>query len=382
VNEATQQNTETILIVDDQPEVAELLSITLAKRGYHVHTEHGGEAALQWLQAEVPDLILLDVGMPRIDGYDVCRSIKADRRLKDVPVIFVSAIQDVEIKTQAFKVGGVDYITKPYQREEVLVRVRTHLDVRRRQIELEQMQQAKDDMLRIVSHDLKNPLGAILNAEKLLALTLRDAIRTNPTARESIEIIERNVGKMLSLIRDLLDVARLEGVMEWRVERVQLTPYLEKHLRDFRLEARGKQIELRFSPPAQDAEVWLSPQRFSQVLQNLLSNAIKYTPEGGTVELLAAVEPERFVLSVRDTGLGIPAEAMPRLFEKFYRVSTPEHLEQTGTGLGLSIVKTIVEQHQGQIYVESEAGQGSAFTIVIPRLEPHPIAADLHAAQA
>lgn len=368
---STTETSESILIVDDQPEIAELLSLTLSRRGYTVHSAYGGEKALDWLHTETPDLILLDVGMPKMDGYDVCRRIKSDKRLKDIPVIFVSAIQDADIKSQAFKVGGVDYITKPYQREEILARVRTHLDTRRRQVELERTQQLKDDVLRMVSHDLKNPLSAILNAEKLLALTLRDSIRTNATARESIEIIERNVGKMLSLIRDLLDMARLEGAIEVQPEPVALVPYLEKHLRDFMLEAKGKQIELRFSPPEhQDVQVWIAPQRFAQVLQNLLSNAIKYTPEGGVVELLAMVEPAQFAICVRDTGLGIPADAIPHLFEKFYRVGTPEHLDQPGTGLGLSIVKAVVEQHQGHIYVESEPGQGSAFTVVIPCLEP------------
>ena len=364
---------EHILIVDDQPELADILAVTLGKRGYRVDCAYDGEQALQWLRTNLPDMILLDVAMPRIDGYDVCRAIKADKRLKDIPVIFVSAIQDVEVKAQAFKVGGVDYITKPYQREEILARVRTHLDLRKRQTELEQIHQLKDDVLRMVSHDLKNPLSAILNAEKLLAMTLREPLRTNATARESLDIIERNVGKMLSLIRDLIDMARIEGNIDMHTEPVQISTYLQKHVNEFRLEAKGKNIELRLVTPPETMQVWLSPQRFGQVLSNLLSNAIKYTLDGGTVELAAGIENNEFIVAVRDNGLGIPDEALPHLFEKFYRVPTTEHLEQTGTGLGLSIVKSIVEQHNGKVYVETEYGKGTTFTIVIPCLEPVPV---------
>jgi two-component system, sensor histidine kinase and response regulator len=361
---------EHILIVDDQPELADILSVTLAKRGYEVNCSYDGEDALTWLRTNLPDLILLDVAMPRMDGYELCRALKTDKRLKDIPVIFVSAIQDVEVKAKAFKVGGVDYITKPYQREEILARVRTHLDLRKRQVELEHIHQLKDDVLRMVSHDLKNPLSAILNAEKLLAMTLREPLRTNATARESLDIIERNVGKMLSLIRDLIDMARIEGNIDMHTEPVQINTYLQKHLNEFRLEAKGKNIELRLTALPEDVQVWLSPQRFGQVLSNLLSNAIKYTPDGGIVELAAGVEGTEFILAVRDNGFGIPDDALPHLFEKFYRVPTAEHLEQSGTGLGLSIVKSIVEQHNGKIYVETEYGKGTTFTIVIPCLEP------------
>ncbi|MBX3081526.1 MAG: HAMP domain-containing histidine kinase [Anaerolineae bacterium] len=364
---------EHILIVDDQPELTDILSVTLAKRGYAVDCVYDGEQALVWLRSNTPDLILLDVAMPRLDGYEVCRTIKADNRLKDIPVIFISAMQDIGVKQQAFKVGGVDYITKPYQREEVLARVRTHLDLRRRQVELEHIHQLKDDVLRMVSHDLKNPLSAILNAQKLLNMTLREPLRTNGTARESLEIIERNVGKMLSLIRDLIDMARIEGNIDMHLEPVQVNSYLLKHLNEFKLEAKGKNIDLRLVSPPDGVQVWLSPLRFGQVLTNLLSNAIKYTPDGGIVELAAGIEGNDFVLAVRDNGLGIPDEALPHLFEKFYRVPTEAHLEQTGTGLGLSIVKSIVDQHNGRVYVDTEYGKGTTFTVSIPCLEPVPV---------
>jgi two-component system, sensor histidine kinase and response regulator len=317
-----------------------------------------------------PDIILMDVNMPGKNGYEVCSALKASPRFNGIPVVFISAIHDTEVKTQAFKVGGVDYITKPVHRDEVLARVRTHLDTRRRQVEMERLQQQKDDMLRMVSHDLKNPLSSILNAEKLLALKLRDVIADSPMVAESLDIIERNVGKMMSLIRDLLDVSRVESTVEIQMEPVWASAYLNKHLNDFKLEAKGKRIELRFVPLTPDVQVWLAPRRFGQVLTNLISNAIKYTREGGTVEVAATVEAQQFVIGVRDNGLGIPTTAIPHLFDKFYRVPTDAHLEQNGSGLGLAIVKTIVEQHNGKIYVESVLGQGTTFTVAIPCVEP------------
>jgi signal transduction histidine kinase len=362
-----------LLIVDDQPVNADLLTIMLRNRGYETITAYSGEDALKAVATTPVDLILLDVSMPIMDGYEVCRILKADERFRDIPVIFVSAISDVRVKVEGFQVGGIDYITKPFQREELLVRVRTHLEMRSRQLEIERLQrqeivrlqevnQLKDDLLQMVSHDLKSPLSAIKGGIAVLEMTLGSTIQTNERANSSLDIIRRSTNRMLQLVLNVLDAARLEGQLVARYESINLIPFLRQHLEDVKYAAQAKHIEMKFSPPPGDCQVALAPHLFTQVIDNLLANALKYTSAGGSVELSAEVTETEVAITVSDTGKGIPEDAIPHLFDKFFRVDP----DVTGTGLGLSIVKSIVDLHEGHVFVESRVGQGSRFTVTIP----------------
>ena len=362
-----------LLIVDDQPVNADLLTTILQNRGYATVTVYSGAEALAAVETHPIDLVLLDVSMPVMDGYQVCAALKADVRFSAIPVIFVSAISDVRVKVEGFQVGGVDYITKPYQREELLVRVHTHLELRRHQQEIERLQQQeiirlqevsklKDDLLQMVSHDLKSPLSAIKGGIAVLEMTLGTTIQSNQRANTSLDIIRRSTNRMLQLVLNVLDVARLEGRLIARYETVNLIPFLQQHIEDIKYAAQAKQLQLNFSPPTGDCQVALAPHLFTQVIDNLLANAIKYTPAGGTVELAVDVTETSVAISVIDSGIGIPTEAVPHLFEKYFRVDA----DFSGTGLGLAIVKSIVELHEGTVTVESTFGQGSRFTVTIP----------------
>jgi signal transduction histidine kinase len=363
-----------IVVVDDTPANLQVLASMLAERGYKVRPSTSGRIALQSIRLAPPDLILLDIRMPEMDGYQVCEELKLDEKLRDIPVLFISALHETDNKVRAFRVGAVDYITKPFQFEEVVARVETQLELYWQKQEIkrlreedrlyyEKLSQMKDAVVRTASHDLKNPLCLVLGAAHLL---VEHVAPDDEEGQRLVSMIQRGTNRMEMLITDLLDLARIETGLALNMQILPLNDFLRINLEDFSQQAQNKNITLRFSPLHKDISLAYDPNRLSQVLHNLLSNAIKYTREGGWVELATEVSDNVVRIHISDSGLGIPAEDIPHLFEKFHRVDMPEHMAIEGTGLGLSIVESIVKQHGGRIKVQSELGVGSTFSILLP----------------
>lgn len=369
-------NRGTILIVDDVLENVEVLIRILHREGYDISIAQDGKTALEKTAMSKPDLILLDVLMPGgMDGFEVCEKLKNDDATRDIPVIFVTALTNTIYIVKGLEAGAVDFITKPYRAKEVLARVTTHLTIRRQKQEIERLREQdqlyfqklsemKDDVMRMTSHDLKNPLNNVKTAVHLLR---RHGRIDDHTGLEYLSLLESSADQMLGLITSLLDIARLETGQALKLQDVSLNEFLRDNLFVFSLPARARKLSLRYEPVPDDMTLYIDPERMEQVLQNLLSNAMKYTPDGGNIMLRAEIEPERVTLIVEDTGLGIPQNDIPHLFDKFYRVSNNSHKQIEGTGLGLSIVKSIVEQHGGKIWVESDLGKGSKFCISLPK---------------
>lgn len=350
-----------ILIVDDTPANLSVLLNMLTQHGYKVRPAINGDIALTAVRNELPDLILLDIRMPGKDGYQVCRELKSDAATRDVPIIFISALDDIDDKVKAFQSGGVDYITKPFQLEEVLARVQTHLMLQEQRRSIQDLSDFKDEMLRIVSHDLKNPISIIQGYAELLESDLADE-----RLRDYVANIRRSSQKMLNLVMDLLDMARAESNIPLELRQAAIEPVLAECVKSYTLPAQQRHIELVYEPPADDVVLWLDPDRFAQVINNLISNGIKYTAEGGRVTVSTAVQPNEFVIRISDNGAGVPKAALPRLFDKFYRVKTSQPTSVEGTGLGLAIAKAIVDKHHGKITVESQEGKGSTFYVTLP----------------
>jgi signal transduction histidine kinase len=367
---------ELILAVDDTPANLHLLTGILLASGYAVRMAEDGTSALEMARSLPFDLILLDIQLPDFDGFEICKQLKADPATRDVPVIFISAFSDTENILRGFDLGGVDYITKPFQVKEVLARVATHLTIVRQRKQIvalreldrqryEMLDEMKNRFIQMATHDLRNPLNVILGYAVMLegAQCSEDDLAF---VRESAREIQKSTAKMRGLVTDILDLASMEARSALQLAPVSLTPFLSGCLKGFFPIANQKQIELIFQPPDDEVSVLLDAPRFERVMDNLVSNAIKYTPAGGLIEVCVHPDHDQVALEVSDTGLGIPDEDLPRLFEAFFRVATPEHLEVEGTGLGLSIVKSIVEQHGGKIGVTSQLGQGSTFTVSLP----------------
>lgn len=370
--------TTSILVVDDTPANLRLLCSMLAEHGYETRPVTDGQTAINAALADPPDMILLDINMPNMNGYEVCETLKADGQLEDIPVIFISALNETVDKVRAFAAGGLDYISKPFHIDEVLARISTQLALReqRREIErlreqdrqyFEKLSQMKDDMLRIASHDLKNPLSKIMMAAQLIEMN--DEISTEVGQRH-LGIIQAGAAQMKTLIADILDLAQLETGLALNKKDLHLNEFLQYIVDSAQMQVEEKSLDLYLQLPTSRAIIEGDPARLGQVVENLVSNAIKYTPVGGQITVGCHINADHTVtITVEDTGLGIPHDDIPHLFEKFYRVNTEEHQSTEGTGLGLSIVQTIVEQHHGTIWVESTLGEGSCFNVCLPLAE-------------
>lgn len=363
-----------ILVVEDSEANVEILKNLLERRGYDVTTARSGSAAFEWLENNLPDLILTDINMPGMDGFEVCSRLKADERTAEIPVIFISALDDTENLVKAFKVGGADYITKPFRFMEVVARVQNHLMIARQRQQIQELRdqdrkqfesisKMKNHFIGTATHDLKNPLMVILGYVALMER--QEQTRDNPVFEKSLQAIRDGVGRMSELVSDMLDLVQLESRAELVKERQTINTLLEACVKDF--EVMSTDITLSLETPPENIQCLIDSSGIKRVIDNLISNAIKYSTTGGSVTVRLQADDQDAIIEVTDTGLGIPEEEMPHLFDTFYRVKHEAHRQVDGTGLGLAIVKTIIDQHDGQVEVRSKLGEGSTFTIRLPR---------------
>ena len=345
-----------ILIVDDKPANVLLLVKMLKERGYNPRPVLSGKLALESARAEPPDLILLDIMMPEMNGYEVCAQLKADAALKDIPVIFISALDGTIDKVKAFRVGGVDYVTKPFQFEEVYARIQTHLELRR-------LGKLRDELTHMVIHDLGNPLMVIFSF--LDILEFKEAQNLSDGARRFITLARLSAEELRDMITSILDVSKMgEGKMKLKSEPCDLDTLIRAVLDSNQPLPGNRTVTL--DAPESYLAVTADIALLRRVLQNLLGNALSYTPSGGEVSIVVTASPNDVRVAVTDNGPGIAPEFHKRIFEKFGQVE--DQTNRVGTGLGLTFCKMAVEAHGGRIGVESEVGKGSTFWLELPRL--------------
>ncbi len=350
-----------ILIVDDVPKNIQLIASFLTKAGYQINFAVDGNSALEHASNESFDLILLDIMMPGIDGYEVCRMLKSNSKTKDIPIIFLTAKTDVDSIAKGFEAGGVDYITKPFNTPELLARVKIHLNLRYREMELEDLNRTKNTFLSIIGHDLKTPLANIIS--------LGDLITGNP----DITIEERN-----DLINDLVDSGKqgvwlLENLLSWtRIQTGSITNVpeeleVEKIIMqnvDFVFQnAQHKGIEI-ITQCQDDLKIFADLNIVNTIFRNLLSNGLKFTHQGGEINIRAnRVDSDEVCIEIIDTGIGIREEKLASLFSKVGAVSTDGTQNEKGSGLGLVLVKDLIDTIQARIEVESKVGVGTKFSL-------------------
>lgn len=356
-----------ILVVDDNKPNRDLMATLVNRMGHEVVSVSNGHEALQTLEEKRFDLVLLDIMMPHVDGYQVLETMRDSQLLLHTPVVVVSALSEIDSVVKCLELGAEDYLYKPINRILLQARVEACLEKKHlREQELQYLQSLndiKEQFVHTVSHDLKNPIALIMGYTELL---LDLGLVTDPEAIDYLQKIRHYSEYMSTLTQDLLDLGKAQHGMSLSLSRISICGLIEKCIEAFKLLAAQKNIALHFDRPANDIVLEADATRMEQVMNNLVSNAIKYTPNAGQVDIGIRREDKHVVISVTDTGLGIPKDDLPFVFDTFYRVKREEHLAAEGTGLGLAIAKAIMEQHQGGIWVESELGAGSQFSVALP----------------
>ena len=355
----------TLLIVDDVPANLGVLFSYLRDTGFDVCVAENGENALEQIPFAKPDLILLDVMMPGMDGFEVCRHLKANEATRDIPVIFMTALVDTIDKVKGFEVGAVDYITKPVQREEVLARITAHLTLRKQQKMLEkqkqELQQQNNELEAFghtVAHDLKNPISAVTSLSNILIDDLASSI--DSMSIECLRTIELSSRKMTNIVDSLLLLAsaRNQKVEMVKLNMAKIVTGTQQRLAQIIKKYQGEIIVPPKWPTAQGYAPWIE-----EIWVNYLSNGLKYGGNPPRLELGAAPENGYIRFWIRDNGQGLSEEEQSHLFVPFTRIS---QARVEGHGLGLSIVQRIAEKCGGQVGVKSQIGQGSTFYFTLP----------------
>lgn len=360
-----------ILIVDDVSKNLQVLAGFLQEDNYRLALATNGQDALRLVLSQKPDLVVLDIMMPDMDGYEVCRRIKQDPLIEKVPVIFLTARTETEDIVKGFELGAVDYVKKPVNKYELLARVRTHLSLSKTMIELsiakddlEKNNNQKDRFISILAHDLKNPIHAQMGLSKLM---LGHIDKMSPDdIRENVSHLHHSAESISRLLEDLLTWARAQmGKFDFHPDYYDVRVMVNETIRLLESSLKNKEITLisLFTDPI---EVFIDIQMMMTVLRNLLSNAVKFTPRGGEISLYYEIINIEMIISVKDNGVGIRAENLDRLFVISSMVRTAGTESETGTGLGLLLCKEFVERNGGRIKAVSQPGIGSTFSFSVP----------------
>lgn len=361
-----------ILAVDDTPQNLDIL-VSLLKEDYRVRVATHGKIALKLAAKEQPDLILLDIMMPDMDGFEVCRRLKEMDGFADVPIIFISALDQASDKVKAFTNGGVDYITKPFQAEEVEARVATHLALRSQTRKLREsydrlseLESLRDSLVHMVVHDMRSPLIGMSGCLQMLHADTADTLGEEQV--EDLETAMAAAETLRDMVTSLLDVSRLEaGEMPLQVETCDARTVVSDALSSLGALSKGRR--LRFEPSGEPVPMCCDTEVTRRIVGNLVANALKFTPASGEVGVRAVQSGDRARIEVTDTGPGIPPDYRDRIFEKFGQVDAREEGRKFSTGLGLTFCKLAVEAHGGTIGVDSEEGVGSTFWFALPMEE-------------
>jgi hypothetical protein len=417
-----------ILIVEDSLTQAVKLQYLLEEEGIQTVVARNGLDALTLLQTTRPHLIISDIIMPEMDGYELCRRLKSDASLKNIPIILLTALSDPHDVIKAMENGADNFVTKPYTKTFLLSRVQHILinqqlrrtpgpganievyfanrryslppeptqmvdlllstfenavqknlelqeanqqllqmqqELKQKNLQMEKLNAQKDYFLGMAAHDLRNPLGYIITVSDLLDGDLAEVM--NAEQRELLGLIHSSSQFMLQMVTELLDIAKIEsGKLDLQLQPVNLTTLIERNLTVNRKAAEKKQIALKFERDFSPPELMLDPNKIGQVLDNLVGNAVKFSYPETTITIKLSQNSGRVIIAVQDQGQGIPAEELPLLFEPFKKLSVQGTAGEKSTGLGLAIVRKIILGHGGDIKVKSEVGRGTIFYVILP----------------
>lgn len=359
-----------ILVVDDQTANVRVVGAMLSRHGYSVVPASSGPEALEAVAAQSPDLILLDMMMPGMDGFELLAALRELPQMKQVPAVFLTAAQDRDLLLRAFDAGAVDYVTKPFMPEELLARVSAHVGLKLTRDRLERVARERQELVNLVAHDLKNPLSSVLFASDML---IQGACKPERVPRY-LQMIHESASDAIGYIRSYLEnqeeaagsqgprtstdapSTSLQETLEWLQQRYEL-----------QLEARGMRL-LATNQANGDGQVAISPMVLRQVAENLVTNAMKYAEAGGELEIvLRPSAPGYWQLVAQDRGGGIPQSRQRELFKPFHRLTDVDPADGLSSGLGLSLARQIIGNAGGQLWYEDREGGGARFIVELPQ---------------
>jgi len=375
-----------ILVVDDEERNVKLVKAMLMTEAYHALGVLSGEEALKAVPQFRPDLILLDVMMPGMDGYEVCRRLKGNENTRAIPIVMVTALSEREYKLRAMEEGADDFLSKPVDKTELLIRVKSLLRIKKyhddllssyraleeKNCRLQELEKAREGLIHMIIHDLKNPLNAVSSVIDMLLMNEKrladDELFFGKRALDSCK-------DMNDQIEGLLTIHKMENAgLNLQKTSVDMKTMVEEVINEFQLRAESKRISLSSACLDEVPPVDIDRRLIERVVANLFNNAIRHTPTGGgiTVQLGSHTAHGCFWLRVRDTGEGIAREYLERVFDKFEQVRLKREGVTVGSsGLGLAFCKMVVEAHGGRIWAESEGvGKGSTFGLELPLSGP------------
>lgn len=365
-----------ILLVDDNPKNLQILISYLKNQNFVINIATSGTEALHQVELLKPDLILLDIMMPEMDGFEVCMSLKANPATVHIPVIFITAMAENEHKLKGFQVGGVDYITKPFHKQEVMARIETQLTMIQQRRELlslnaelqttnkmlEEANDSKDKLLTVIGHDLRGPIGNINNLLHLIREDQIDASDRDDLLDETIKSVQNTY----FMLENLLFWAKSQrNEIEFLPDKVDLVPLIEETLEPMLPLAVEKSILLT-TQLLEGIKVNGDYNMLTIVLRNLVSNALKFTPPGGTVRvILTPANNDLIKIEVNDSGIGIEPSQIERLLKPGLHQSSRGTRNEKGTGVGLSLCSEFLDHHGSKLSIESTPGKGSSFSFTL-----------------
>lgn len=363
-----------ILVVDDTEDNLDLLEFALKRKPVMMLRASSGAECLVVAERENPDVILLDIQMPEMDGYETFKRLRANPKTAKIPVVFLTAQKkDPESIEKGLALGVDEYLTKPIDVEELFVRTRMLVQLKRAQAELER---TKADFMAMLVHDLRSPLSGIQSVIKFI----KEVSKEGPLKDEYLKLLdaaEESSHRMLELVNDFLDLSKFEaGSMTLDRQPTSIKELLGRVISQMELQFQRRNIAIKTNFDDDLPLVHVDERKIEQVAVNLLSNALKFAKPDTSVIVSAermndARDEKRSMVrvSVSDIGLGIPAQELPLLFERYKQASSASKVKQKGTGLGLAICKLIVEAHEGTISAESEPNQWTTFRFTLPAVQ-------------
>jgi len=355
-----------ILVVDDQLANIQVVGSVLGHLGHEIIPATDGPTALKRLASRLPDIILLDLLMPGMNGYEVCQRLKENADWKDIPVIFLSAADDKDLIVQALNAGGVDYITKPFNQAELVSRVRTQLALKSARDHLKQLAEDKDELLGIIAHDLKSHLGGMEMSAQLLRSRIARQDDADPRLVQLAENILHSSGQLLAFVKEFLANAAADHGIPLKAASLNLADAAAAAVRQYQETAAHKKIAIETEFPEGMLLVLADASALSQVLDNLISNAIKFSPPGRKVFVSVRRRAGQGECAIQDQGPGFTAEDKKRMFRRYGRLSARPTGDEPSTGLGLSIVRRLVQAMNGELECESTPGNGATFLVRLP----------------